>query len=256
MNKETSNKQGGRILVLYYSQTGVTRRLAESLSQMLGADIEPLCVEEPYGTDYDATIQRGLRELQSGTFPTLLPLGVSVQDYDTIFLGYPVWFGTYANPVASFVSQQGLVGKTVVPFCTFGSGGLESSTANLRQAMPEARVMDGYGVREVRIGKSEPELRDFLVASGYLPGEYHAPEAFSAQHPVSQQETAIYDTACGDYPFPLGTPLTVGQRNGKRGVDYRYEVEARDAEGNAFAQTVYVTVEPDGCTEFTRVVRL
>ena len=63
-----------------------------------------------------------------------------MKDYDIIFLGYPIWFGTYALPMKTFIKYNSLAGKTLVPFCTFGSGGLASSLADLAKDQPMATV--------------------------------------------------------------------------------------------------------------------
>ena len=65
----------------------------------------------------------------------------NLSDYDVIFLGYPIWFGTYAMPIATLVKEQDFAGKTIVPFCTFGSGGLNTSTDALTKALPKAKVV-------------------------------------------------------------------------------------------------------------------
>ena len=116
-----------KVLVLYYSQTGVTKTVAEELQNRLGADIEAVQAVVPYDGDFMATIERSRREMESGAFPDIEPLKVNVRDYDIVFLGYPIWFGTYATPIATLLNTTDFSGKKIVPFCTFGSGGLDSS---------------------------------------------------------------------------------------------------------------------------------
>ena len=89
-------KAESKALVLYYSQTGTTKAVAEALQQQLGADIEEIVAVNSYGEDFGATIARGQKELQEGTLPEIQPIQADIASYDVIFLGYPVWFGTYA----------------------------------------------------------------------------------------------------------------------------------------------------------------
>ena len=154
-------------LVLYYSETGTTKTVAEEIQKQLGADIEVIEAVEPYTGNFQETMQRGQRERQSGQTPALKPLKKKIADYDVIFLGYPIWFGTYAMPIATLVKENDFAGKTVIPFCTFGSGGLNTSTEALRKALPKANIREGYGVRTARVKAVEKELDRFLKENGY-----------------------------------------------------------------------------------------
>ena len=109
-----------KTLVLYYSETGNTRVVAEALQQKLGADIEEILPVVPYTGDFQATIERGRKEMEENKFPELQPLKSDIASYDIIFLGFPVWFGTYANPVETLLRSADFAGKKIVPFCTFG----------------------------------------------------------------------------------------------------------------------------------------
>ena len=105
--------------------------------------------------------------MQSKEWPALKPLTKKIADYDVVFLGYPIWFGTYANPIYTLLNEQDFSGKTVVPFCTFGTSGLETSTDALRKALPKATVVDGFGLRKARIAEAEKEVDQFLKTKKY-----------------------------------------------------------------------------------------
>lgn len=246
-----------KMLVLYYSQTGTTQVVAEELQKQLGADIDSIVPVEPYAGDFQATIQRGQREMQSGETPALKPLTVNIADYDVIFIGYPIWFGTYAMPIATLVKENDFAGKTIVPFCTFGSGGLNTSTDALKAALPKAKIQAGYGVRTARILAVEKELDRFLKANGYKKGAVNKLPDYSAQKPVTDEEKAIFDAACSSYQFPLGTPQTVGKRVTDDGTDYQFIVKSRGMNGEEATSTIFVTVgkEEGAKPEFTEVVR-
>ena len=115
-----------KALVLYYSQTTNTKKVAQEIASRLGADLEEVVAVKPYDGDFQATINRSMKERQEGVTPDIKPLKANLSKYDVIFLGYPIWFGTYAPPVITLLNQIDLAGKKVVPFCTFGSGGLEA----------------------------------------------------------------------------------------------------------------------------------
>ena len=244
-----------KTLVLYYSENGTTKTVAEELQKQLGADIEAVEAVEPYTGDFGATIQRGNKERESGNWPAIKPLQKKIADYDVIFLGYPIWYGTYANPIVTLVKAEDFAGKTIVPFCTFGSGGLNTSAADLEKALPKAKIQKGYGVRAARILKIEKELNRFLIENGYKKGSVEKLADYSEQKPVTAAEKALFDEACSSYQFPLGTPETVGKRATADGTDYKFSVKSRGMDGKEATSTIYVTVEKGAKAEFTEVVR-
>ena len=100
-----SKDSGTKQLILYYSQTGATESVAQELQKVLSADVEAIVLEEPYTGTYAETLDRVGKERQSGNLPKLNPLKADLSKYDVVFLGYPIWFGTYALPIASLVKE-------------------------------------------------------------------------------------------------------------------------------------------------------
>ena len=221
-----SQDKAPKVLVLYYSQTSTTKVVAEEISKRLGADIEEIVPVEPYGTDFQATIARSSQERESGKLPEIKPLASDISSYDVIFLGYPVWFGTYALPIGTLLDNVDFSGKKVVPFCTFGSGGLDTSTRDLKAKLAGAEVLPGYGVRQARIAAVPAEVERFLKLGGFLEGEAEAYEDFGAVHPVSEAESAIFDAAVGTYPMIQAKAESVSSRPVPGGTEYLFE--ARD----------------------------
>ncbi len=247
-----------KYLVIYYSQTGATRQVAYELAGMLDADTVRIDVEQPYDGTYQETIERCRREMADGEIPALKEgLKVDLSRYDTVFLGYPIWFGTYAPPVAALIKEYDFAGKKIVPFCTFGSGGLGVSIENLKKALPQAEILPGYGVRNARVGKAHGELERFLTANGFLDGEVEPLPEYSEQQPVTPEEAAIFNAACGNYQYPLGTPVTAGKRQTSSGTDYCFKARSKGPDGGDIMATIYVTVgiEEGAVPEFTEVVR-
>lgn len=246
-----------KMLVLYYSETGTTKTVAEELQKQLNADIESIEAVEPYSGNFQETIQRGQREMQSGEWPAIKPIQKKIADYDIIFLGYPIWFGTYANPIVTLIKENDFAGKTIVPFCSFGSGGLNTSTDALKKALPKATIKEGYGVRTARVAAAPKELDRFLKENGYKEGAIAPLPDYSEQKPVSEEEKALFDAACSSYQFPLGTPETAGKRTTDDSIDYKFIVKSRGMDGSESTSTIYVTVgkEQGAKPEFTQVVR-
>jgi flavodoxin len=244
-----------KTLVLYFSQTGATQQVAQELMRQLDADLVRIEPVEPYPLDYDSTIVRWKRELADSIQPEIKPLTVAWDDYSTVFLGFPIWGGTYALPIRTLLRQCDFAGKTVVTFATFGSGGLASATEDLRKALPQATVVKGYGVRNARLSHAQQEIRRFLIEGGYVEGQVDPLADYSEPQSVGEAERDIYTQATADYKFPLGEPLTVGSRNTPTGVDYRFETQGKGPDGKPMRATVYVTVPTEGTPEFTLVDR-
>lgn len=253
-NMETKSS---KYLVIYYSQTGATQKVAEEIAGKLSADTLRIEVEQPYDGTYEETIERCKKEMAGNELPKLKKWNIDLTKYDTIFLGYPIWFGTYALPIASLVKDQNFAGKKIVPFCTFGSGGLESSMADLTKALPQAEILSGYGVRNARLAKAPEEIDRFLKESGFIKGDIEKLPEYSAQQPVTDDDVKVFNAACSDYKYPLGTPVTVGKRTTPQGTDYRFTAQSKDSKGQDTEATIFVTVgnEQGAKPEFTKVVR-
>ena len=255
-----SNESKSKCLVLYYSQTSNTKMVAEEIAKKLNADIEEIVAVNPYDGDFDATIQRCLKEREDGVIPEIKRVKSKINKYETIFIGYPIWFGTYAPPVAKFLQDVDLSGKKIIPFCTFGSGGLESSIKDLAKAQPNAVFMNGYGVRAARMNAMPAEIDQFLKESGFIKGEYVILEDFSDLHEATAEESSIFDKAVGNYPMIHAKAVMVASRNIPGGIEYLYVAEdlPRETKGNmppAGQMKVYVQMMAGQAPVFTRVVR-
>lgn len=258
--EEATEKEFPKVLVLYYSQTSNTKAVATEIATKLNADIEEIVAVNPYDGDFKATIDRCIVEREQGTVTEIKPLSADIANYDVIFIGYPVWFGTYAPPVATFLANTDLSGKKIVPFCTFGSGGLESSVKDMAEKQPKAEILTGYGVRAARLDAMPKEIDNFLKASGFLEGEYVKLDEFSEQHNVSEEEAAIFNAAVDGYTMLHAEAKTVASRNIPNGIEYLFTAIDLPREDNnpdmpVREIKVYVTVENGAAPVFTNVVR-
>lgn len=249
-----------KVLVLYYSQTSNTKTVAQELANKLGADMEEIVPVKPYDGDFQATITRCQQEREQGITPEIKPLTVDLANYDVIFLGYPVWFGTFAPPMGAFLSQADLSGKKIVPFCTFGSGGLDSSIKDMKEKQPKAEILAGYGVRAARMKAVPNEVDQFLKAGGFIEGEFTKLDEFPEAHAVSEEESAIFNAAVGDYPMIQAEAKTVASRTIPGGTEYLFTAADKPRPGapqgpGTGEMKVYVTVLEGANPEFTQVVR-
>ncbi len=110
-----------KLSIVYYSWTnGNTERIARKLKKVSGADMARIETVIPYSGSYDEVVKQGQDEVNRGYQPEIVPLPVSVKDYDVIAVGTPTWWYTMAPAVLSFVKTQDFNGKTVIPFMTNG----------------------------------------------------------------------------------------------------------------------------------------
>lgn len=142
-NEEESLK----VLVAYFSATGTTEGVAEHIANGLNGDIYEIVPETPY-TDADLNYSdNNSRSTIEMNDPNVRPaISGSVEDmeqYDVVFIGYPIWWGEAPRIVSTFMESYDFAGKTIVPFCTSGGSGMGSSATNLEQLTSGAEWLEG-----------------------------------------------------------------------------------------------------------------
>lgn len=135
-----------KILTVYYSYSGNTKKIAEKIHDALGGNIAEIETVVPYSGDYDAVVDQGNEEVQKGFKPKIRPRPVNHADYDVIVLGTPVWWYTCSPAMRAFLTAHDLSGKTVYPFATNG-GWLGRSIRDMRALCPGAAFRPGLDVR-------------------------------------------------------------------------------------------------------------
>ncbi len=246
-----------KALVLYYSQTGATKTVAEELQKQLNADIEEIYAVDPYNGDFNATIARCQKEMAEGILPDIKEIKSVIKDYDVVYLGYPIWFGKAAPPALAFVKQYDLSGVKLVPFCTFGSGGKDTGEASIKEnSIGKLNIIASYGLRNARVKFAPSEVEYFLKSNGLLEGEYEKKNDFSTMAPVTGKETEIFNQACGDYPMLHATPVRFSTRNVNAGTEYLFEAKDKGMGGETDIKIlVNVYHENNLKPEFTEVIR-
>ncbi len=239
-----------KVLVLYFSVTNTTKQMAEYIQQKTDADIEALELVNAYSTVYDEIIKRSGEEREGNVLPELKPLKANLAEYDVIFLGYPLWFGTYAQPVKTLLASGALNGKTVVPFCTSGSSGVKQSVDDMRKDYPAINVADCMGVRSSLMDKMPATVDRVLINLGLIEGQNEALADYSAQQAPTAEETEIFNAAISTYPMMNGTQaVSVGSRTTSKGTDYKFVGEANGAK-----MDIYITKENNGAAPYFTAV--
>lgn len=152
-----------KALILYYSYHGNTKRIAEMIREQTGADIARIDTVVPYDTDYNKVVDQGQREISSGYCPELKPFDFDLKNYDTIILGSPVWWYTFAPAMHSFLKQADLSGKTVYPFATNG-GWVGHTLKDFEACCKGAKMMPGISIKfdESVLSTSEAEIQRWI----------------------------------------------------------------------------------------------
>ncbi|HEJ6137425.1 flavodoxin [Pseudomonas aeruginosa] len=135
---------GSRILVAYFSRSGNTRVVAGLIHRARNTDLFEIRPASPYPEDYEQTVEQARKESESGYEPPLEAKVPAIANYDTVFLGFPIWGTTVPPVIRSFLSAHDLSGKTLIPFITHGGYGPGNSQAVLASHAPKARLLDGF----------------------------------------------------------------------------------------------------------------
>ncbi|MGL4942780.1 MAG: flavodoxin [Thermoguttaceae bacterium] len=144
-----------KILTLYFSHSGNTRRVAERIQQAVGGDIAEIKTREPYPADYNTVVVQAKRELAESFKPPLRDTIENVGDYDLLILGSPVWWYTIAPPVMTFLAENDLANKSIAPFVTHAGGGASNSFADVKKLSPKSNVLTGIAFRDDKASASE-----------------------------------------------------------------------------------------------------
>ena len=162
-------------LVAYYSRKGEnywaggirtiekgnTERVAEFIAEATGGDLFQIDTVKPYSPDYMTCIDEAKAELRAKARPEIRAYVDDMDAYDTIFVGYPNWWGTCPMCVFTFLEHYDLSGKRIIPFCTSEGSGLGSSVRQIAKACPGAKVEQGLSIIGNQAAQSKAEAQAF-----------------------------------------------------------------------------------------------
>ena len=166
---QDKNNMNQKALVVFFShagenysvgniEVGNTKIVADYISEITGADQFEIVAEKNYDMPYMDLIKAAQDEAKAGELPAYKG-DVDVAPYDVIFIGGPIWWGTYPQVMFTFFKDHDLSGKTVIPFTTHEGSGLASTVRDVKKAWPKATVKDGFAIygHEVRSGRAKVE---------------------------------------------------------------------------------------------------
>lgn len=170
INNENDMDKNSKSLVVFFSHAGEnysvgnikvgnTKIVADYISEMTGADQFEIVADKDYDMPYMELIEVAKQEAHDGELPPMVGKLEDVDQYDTIFIGGPVWWGTYPQVMFTFFRDYDLNGKTIIPFTTHEGSGLASCVEDVKRAYPNADVKPGFAIygHDVRSGRNKVE---------------------------------------------------------------------------------------------------
>ena len=172
----TMKGNDGKCLIAYFSRPGKnyvngtivdlpvgnTEVIATMIQKMITGDLFHIESVNAYPVDYAETTEVAKEELRTNARPALTRHVEDMASYDTVFLGYPNWWGTMPMPVYTFLEEYDFSKKTIAPFCTHEGSGLGRSVSDIRKACPQSTVLDGIAIRGGDVKNAKNDISGWL----------------------------------------------------------------------------------------------
>ena len=156
-----------KTLIVYFSHTGNTKSVAQQIQSLVGGDMLELQTVQTYPTDHASTVRQAEKEREDNFHPQLsTQFPETMNDYDTIFVGYPVWVYTMPMALYTFFDRFTFPGKTIVPFSTHLGSGLADGPEQIARLCPQATVLEGLAIRGNRVAGSQETVTRWLQQLG------------------------------------------------------------------------------------------
>lgn len=164
-----TEEEDNSVVVIDGEVLGNTQYVANVIQENIGADIFRIEPETPYPTDHNTLVDLAAEEQDNNARPALKSTIENLDQYDTIFVGYPNWWGDMPMILYSFFDEHDFSGKTIVPFNTHGGSGFSDSISTIAELEPEAVVNeDGFTESRNNVQDAEPDIIAWLENLGYV----------------------------------------------------------------------------------------
>ena len=169
IDKEVTNETGkagtttldsNRVLVVYFSQSGNTQKLAKLISDRVGGDFIRIETVQTYPTEYNELADFAKKEKDNNIKPELKDLDINLDKYDTIFIGYPIWWYILPMPMYTFFDTYDFDNKTIIPFNTHEGSGNGGTYDTIKELEPNATVLEGLLIRGGDMSKDQSKTVD------------------------------------------------------------------------------------------------
>ena len=177
-NNTTDMKEKGKALVIFFShagenysvghiEVGNTKIVADYISEMTGADQFEIVAEKSYDMPYNRLIEVARNEERNGELPAYKGQVPDLAQYDTIFIGGPIWWGTYPRVMFTFFGENDLNGKTIIPFTTHEGSGLGNVVSDVKNAYPKATITGQFSIAGHNVRSGKATVQRWLNGLGY-----------------------------------------------------------------------------------------
>lgn len=160
-NQPIENKEESNSVVLYFSATGTTKKIAQSIAKESNSDIIEIIPKEKYESEdlnYNSDCRANREQNDSNARPEI-DNTIDISKYDTIYLGYPIWWGTNPKIILTLLDTYDFTGKTIIPFCTSGSTDIRNSVSDLRNYNSNLTIRDG---KRFSLSDSDEVIKEFV----------------------------------------------------------------------------------------------
>jgi flavodoxin len=156
----------GKTLVVYFSWGGNTRAIAKQIHSKAGGDLVELELVKPYSRDYNTCLDEAKRDQEAEARPELKTRIANMEQYGTVFIGYPNWWATIPMPIATLLEQYDFSGKTLIPFASHGGGRLGQSVTDIAKLAPKANIREALSVHYGGGSSLAKDIDDWLGKLG------------------------------------------------------------------------------------------
>lgn len=167
--EETSTQESTEIkksLVIYFSWSGNTEKVAKEIQKQTNSDLFKIEAARPYSDDYDTVVDLAKQEQNEKARPRIANQIQNIDDYDTLYIGYPNWWGDMPMIMYTFFETYDLSNKTIAPFCTSGGSGLSNTVNEIKGLEPDATVSEGLHIRDSSASNPENDVSTWLDKIG------------------------------------------------------------------------------------------
>lgn len=161
--------EGGKTLIVYFSWSNNTDTMAGYIHKVVGGDIERIEPVTAYPENYDETADLAKTQRDNGERPAFKSLTYNPEDYDTIFIGYPIWWYELPIIMRTFFDTYDLSGKNIIPFNTHEGSGNSGTYDQIRELEPNAEVLKGLAIRggDIDDADSATKVEEWLKSLGF-----------------------------------------------------------------------------------------
>lgn len=176
--EENNMEKKGKVLIVFFSHAGEnygvgnikvgnTKLVADEIQRVTGGDEFEIVADKNYDMPYDALTKLAKEESEKGEKPSFKGEIKNIDDYDTVFIGGPIWWGTYPRVMFTFFDKYDLNGKTIIPFTTHEGSGLGSIVEDLKTIYPKATFKEAFSIYGHEIRKDLSKVDKWLKSLNY-----------------------------------------------------------------------------------------